>query len=96
MPVGMTIDRGLGLCGPKQLSELWRVRTSLQSRGSGRGDYAWVVRKGWVIRPLASRFDSDFVIHGDSKLLLTTEVMLGRLDGYVPEQELYLVELTAG
>jgi hypothetical protein len=63
---------------------------------SGNYDYPWVVRKGRVIRPLASRFDSDFVVHGDSQLLLTAEVMLGRLDGHMPEQELDLVELTAG
>jgi hypothetical protein len=45
---------------------------------------------------LASRFDSDLVIHGDSKLLLTAEVLFGRLDGHVTEQELDLVEFTAG
>jgi hypothetical protein len=45
---------------------------------------------------LASPFDSDPVVHGDSKLLLTAEVMFGRLDGHVTEQELDLVELTAG
>jgi hypothetical protein len=55
----------------------------------------WVVRKGRVIRPLASRFDSDLVVHGDSQFLLTAEVMLGRLDGHMPEQELDLIELTA-
>jgi hypothetical protein len=53
-----------------------------------------VVAKGRVIRPLVSRFDSDLVIDGDSKLLLTAEVMFGRLDGHVTEQELDLVELT--
>ncbi|HEY7209105.1 MAG TPA: hypothetical protein VH477_02435 [Bryobacteraceae bacterium] len=41
-----------------------------------------------------SRFDSDLVIDGDSKLLLTAEVMFGRLEGHVTEQELDLVELT--
>jgi len=45
---------------------------------------------------LASRFDSDLVVHGDSQLLLTAEVLLGCLDGYMPEQELDLVEFTAG
>jgi hypothetical protein len=54
------------------------------------------VRKGRVIRPFLSGFDPDFVVHGNSQLLLTAEVMLGRLDGHVPEQELDLVELSAG
>jgi hypothetical protein len=45
---------------------------------------------------LTSRFDPDFVIHGNPKLLLTAEVIFGRLDGHMPEQELDLVELTAG
>jgi hypothetical protein len=44
---------------------------------------------------LASRFDPDLVVYGDSQLLLTAEVMLGRLDGHMSEQELDLVELTA-
>ena len=45
---------------------------------------------------MTSEFNSDFVIYGDSKLLLTAEIMFGRLDGYMPGQELDLVELTAG
>ena len=59
-------------------------------------DGSMLVRKGRVIRPLGSRFDPDLVIHGASQLLLTAEVMLGRLDGHMPEQELDLVEFTAG
>jgi hypothetical protein len=52
-----------------------------------------IVGKRRVIRPLASRFDSDLVIHSEPRLLLTAEVMFGCLDGPVTEQELDLIEL---
>jgi hypothetical protein len=45
-----------------------------------------------VIRPLASRFDSDLVIHSESKLLLTGEVMFRSLDRHVTEEELNVIE----
>ncbi len=44
-----------------------------------------VVWKRRVIRPLASQFDSDLVIHSEPKLLLTAEVPLRRLDRHVAE-----------
>ena len=55
-----------------------------------------LVRQGRVIRPMPLRFDSDLVIHGDSQLLLAPEVMLSCLDRHMPDQELNLVEFTAG
>jgi hypothetical protein len=53
------------------------------------------VRKGRVIRPLQSWFNADLVVIGEPQLLLTAEVMFGRLDGHVTEEELNLVELAA-
>src|SRR5690349_14434407 len=41
------------------------------------------------------RFDADFVVHGESELLLATEVIFRRLDRYVAEEELDLVEVAA-
>ena len=40
--------------------------------------------------------NSDFVVHSEPELLLATEVMFRRLDRYVTEKELNLVELAAG
>jgi hypothetical protein len=52
------------------------------------------VGKGHAISPSPSRFDADAPIHRESKLMITAEVIFGRLDGRVTEQELDLVELT--
>jgi len=38
----------------------------------------------------------DFVVHGESEVLLAVEVLLCRLDRHVAEQELDLVELASG
>jgi hypothetical protein len=54
-----------------------------------------VVGKGWVIRPLASRFDADFVVHRETELLFAAEVAFRRLNRHVAEQELDLLELAA-
>ncbi len=41
------------------------------------------------------RFQPDAVIHRILQALLTAKITLSRLDGHVPEQELYLFELPA-
>jgi hypothetical protein len=52
-----------------------------------RVDSSYLVTKGRVIRPLASRFDADLVVYSESELLLAAEVILRRLDRDVPEQK---------
>jgi hypothetical protein len=42
--------------------------------------------------PLALRFDADFVVHGDSQLLLAAKIDFGGLDRYMPEEKLDLVK----
>jgi hypothetical protein len=59
-------------------------------------EYSYKVANGRVIRPFASRFNADLVVHGESELLLAAEVLFRRLDRHVAEQELDLVELAAG
>ncbi len=54
-----------------------------------------VVAKGRVIRPSHSWFNADFVVHRKPELLFTAEVMFRRLNAYVAEKELNLVELAA-
>jgi hypothetical protein len=41
-------------------------------------------------------FDSQSVVHGNPELLLASEVAFGCLDGDVAEQELDLIQFTAG
>ncbi len=55
-----------------------------------------MVAKGRVIRPLQSRFNSDFVVHSEPEFLFTAEVALCYLYGNLAEQELNLVEFAAG
>ncbi len=57
-------------------------------------DRSTLVAKGRVIRPSHSWFNADFVVHRKPELLFTAEVMF-RLNGYVAEKELDLVELAA-
>jgi len=42
------------------------------------------------------RFDAQSVVHGDSELLLASQVTLSRLDRDVAEQELDLIQFAAG
>jgi hypothetical protein len=43
-----------------------------------------------------SGFDADFVVHGESELLLAAEVNLRRLDGYMTKEKLNVVKLASG
>jgi hypothetical protein len=45
---------------------------------------------------IRSGLDSHFVVDCVTQLLLATEILLGRLDGYVSEQELNLIQFAAG
>jgi len=65
------------------------------SRSAVSNTNSCLVAKGGVIRPLASRFNADLVVHGESEPLLATEVLFCRLDRNVAQQELDLVELAA-
>jgi hypothetical protein len=80
VPFGIRIDR---------LSPMLRLARAVE------GINSCLVGKGRVIRPLASRFNANFVVHGGSELLLAAEVVFGCLDGDVTEEELDLVELPA-
>ena len=42
------------------------------------------------------RFDADPIVHGGMDTLLTAKILLGCLDGDVSEQELYLLQFSAG
>ncbi len=46
--------------------------------------------------PLPSGFNADFVVHGESELLLAAEVNFRRLDGYMTKEKLDLVQLASG
>jgi hypothetical protein len=59
-------------------------------------EYSCKVAKGRVIRPFRSWFDADFVVDGESELLLAAEVLFRCLDGYMAEEKLNLVELATG
>jgi hypothetical protein len=50
----------------------------------------------WQCRSSSVRFDPHAVVHGKPKLLLASEIALGRLDGDVTEQELNLVQFATG
>ena len=45
---------------------------------------------------MALGFDAHLVVHSKSELLLAAEVNFRRLDGYVTEKELDLVQLASG
>jgi hypothetical protein len=67
------------------VSTLTRLSLMLRLAKAVEGINSCLVRKGRLIRPFASRFDSDHVIHGDSELLLTAEVVFCCLYGHMTE-----------
>ena len=41
-------------------------------------------------------FDTDEIVHGSTDSLLAAEIAFGCLHGYMPEQELNLIQFAAG
>lgn len=53
-------------------------------------------REGTGNPPLASRFDADFVVHGESQLLFAATIDFSGLDRYMSEEKLDLVKILSG
>jgi len=53
------------------------------------------IRLGGVQVSRGIGFDSQSIVHGNSKFLFASEVALGRLDGHVTEQKLDLIQFAA-